>query len=298
MIAKIWHRRASASKREHYSNFPKGHAIPGRTTTTRNIAAYLLMPARQCIFAVGIAWGGIALFGMLRIQQAQAQDAETKYLHMAPVEQYLMNRDAEIALARSAAPDSISRDATILVLGRNGFETAVKGSNGFVCMVQRVGSGAIDWPEFWSPKIRAAECLNPPAARSMVPIYELKTRLVLAGDTPEDIYNKIGAAFSRGDLSALEPGAMSYMMSKDAYLTDHTDAGSHAMAHVMFYVPIADADTWGASRPNSPVGSASYWFNSAGLSDKFKDLPTIRVFTVKVPWWSDGTPANHVHDDH
>jgi hypothetical protein len=97
MIAKIRHRRASASKREHYSNFPKGHAIPGRTTTTRNIAAYLLMPARQCIFAVGIAWGGIALFGMLRIQQAQAQDAETKYLHMAPVEQYLMNRDAEIA---------------------------------------------------------------------------------------------------------------------------------------------------------------------------------------------------------
>lgn len=247
------------------------------------------------IFAAVIAWSGIALFGLLGIQQAQAQDPETEYPHMAPVEQYLMGRDDEIALARSAAPETISSEATILVLGRNGFETAVKGSNGFVCMVQRVGSGAIDWPEFWNPKIRAAECLNPPAARAMVPIYELKTRLVLAGDTPEEIYNKIEAAFSRGDLPALEPGAMSYMMSKDSYLTDHTEAGSHAMAHVMFYVPIADAATWGASRPNSPIGSANYWFDSAGLSQKFKGLPTIRVFTVKVPWWSDGTPADHGH---
>lgn len=253
------------------------------------------MPDRQRIFAAGIVWGCLALFGLLGVPQAQAGDAETQYPHMAPVEQYLMARDAEIALARSAAPEEISRDATVLVMGRDGFETAVKGSNGFVCMVQRVGSGAIDWPEFWSPKIRAAECLNPPAARSMVPIYELKTRLALAGDAPEEIYNKVEAAFSHGDLPALEPGAMSYMMSKDSYLTDHTDAGSHAMAHVMFYVPIVDPATWGASRPNSPVGSVSYWFDSAGLSQKFKGLPTIRVFTVKVPWWSDGTPANHVH---
>lgn len=295
MIAEMWHRRVSVSKPEHHDDFSKNRAIPGRTTTAGDIAAYLLMAVRRCVFAMGIAWGGIALAGLLGAQQAQAQDTGTKYPRMAPLEQYLMDRNAEIALARSAAPEDISRDATVLVLGRNGFETAVKGSNGFVCMVQRVGSGAIDWPEFWNPKIRAAECLNPPAARSMVPIYELKTRLVLAGDTPEEIYNKVEAAFSRGDLPALEPGAMSYIMSKDSYLTDTTYAGSHAMAHVMFYVPIADPKTWGAGQPNSPVGSASYWFNSAGLSQKFKGLPTIRVFTVKVPWWSDGTPAPHVH---
>jgi hypothetical protein len=244
---------------------------------------------------VAIAWGGIGLFGMLGIQPTQGQNAVTKYPDMAPVKQYLMDRDPEIALARSAAPEAISRDATVLVLGPKGFETAVNGSNGFVCMVQRVGSGAIDWPEFWNPKIRAAECLNPIAARTMVPIYEMKTRLVLARYTPEDIYNEIEAAFSRGKCPALRPGAMSYMMSKNSYLTDD---GSHDMAHVMFYVPIADADAWGAGLPNSPVGSANYWFNSAGLSQKFKGLPTIRVFTVKVPTWSDGTPADHTHDDH
>src|SRR5262245_24741975 len=69
--------------------------------------------------------------------QAMAQHATTPYPNMAPIEQYLMDRTAEIALARSAAPESISRDAEVLVLGRHGFETAVKGKNGFVCIVER-----------------------------------------------------------------------------------------------------------------------------------------------------------------
>lgn len=76
------------------------------------------------------------------------------YSKMAPVDQYLMERNAEIQLARSAAPDSISRDATILVLGRQGYETAVEGKNGFVCMVGRAWMAAFDWPEFWNPKVR------------------------------------------------------------------------------------------------------------------------------------------------
>ncbi len=64
--------------------------------------------------------------------QAMAQDAKTTYPSMRPIEQYLMDRTAEIALARSAAPESISRDAEVLVLGRHGFETAIKGKNSFV----------------------------------------------------------------------------------------------------------------------------------------------------------------------
>ena len=58
---------------------------------------------------------------------AAAQNAATAYPKMAPIEQYLMDRNAEIALARTAAPETVSRDAEVLVLGRNGFETAVKG---------------------------------------------------------------------------------------------------------------------------------------------------------------------------
>src|SRR6202047_188774 len=87
--------------------------------------------------------------------QAMAQDATTPYPKMAPIDQYLMtDQGAEIALARSAAPESISRDAEVLVLGRHGFETAAKGKNGFVCIVERSWMAGTDDPNFWNPKLR------------------------------------------------------------------------------------------------------------------------------------------------
>ena len=87
-----------------------------------------------------------------------------KYSKMAPVDQYLMEKNAEILLARSAAPDPISSDGTILVRGRQGYETAVGGKNGFVRMVERSWMAAFDSPEFWNPKVKGAECLNRQAA--------------------------------------------------------------------------------------------------------------------------------------
>ena len=122
------------------------------------------------------------LIGLSVIHHAMAKNTAAPYAKMAPAEQYLMaDRNAEIALARSAAPASISRDATVLVLGRKGYETAVEGKNGFVCVVARGWSGPFDWPEFWNPKIKAADCLNPQAARSIVPIYLLRATLAMAG---------------------------------------------------------------------------------------------------------------------
>src|SRR5579859_1201634 len=101
------------------------------------------------VFLVGAAW------------QAKSQDAKTPYPNMAPLEQYLIqDRDAEIALARSAAPESIAHDAEVMVLGRHGYETAVQGKNGFVCIVERAWTSPIDDPEFWNPKGRAPICLN------------------------------------------------------------------------------------------------------------------------------------------
>src|SRR4029077_6786258 len=96
-----------------------------------------------------------------------AQALKTPYPEMAPAEQYrIANREDEIALARSAAPPSISGDAEVLVLGSHGYETAVKGKNGFVCFVQRSWTAGFDDPEFWNPKIRGPNCFNPPAART------------------------------------------------------------------------------------------------------------------------------------
>src|SRR6266536_1833371 len=115
-------------------------------------------------------------------QQTQDQGNKTPYPKMAPLEQYLMDRDAEIALARSAAPESISRDATVVVLGRHGYETAVEGKNGFVCNVDRSWMDQFEKsPEFWNPKRRGPVCYSPPAARTVLPITLMRTKLALAG---------------------------------------------------------------------------------------------------------------------
>jgi hypothetical protein len=81
-----------------------------------------------------------------------------KYSNMAPVDQYLMERNAEILLARRPLP--IPYPATPRSLGRQGYETAVRGKNGFVCLVERSWMAAFDSPEYWNPKVRGAECLN------------------------------------------------------------------------------------------------------------------------------------------
>ena len=174
---------------------------------------------------------------------------------MAPLEQYLMDRNAEIALARSAAPDAISHDATVLVLGRHGYETAVEGKNGWVCMVERGWMAPFDSPEFWNPKVRGANCLNAPAARFVLPFANKRTELVLAGHSKVEVIAAIAAALDKKELPGLEPGGVCYMMSKSSYLFDH---GDHNGPHLMFYEPVKDNAAWGANVPNSPVLSVNY----------------------------------------
>lgn len=240
-------------------------------------------------FALLVVLGAAAL-GMAH--RVMAQDAPTPniapYLNMAPIEQYLMDRSAEIALARSAAPEAISRDATVLVLGRHGYETAVEGKNGWVCRVGRGWGALFDWPEFWSPKIRAAECLNPPAARSTLPLANKQTELLLAGHSRVEVIAQIHAALEKEEFHALEPGAVSYMMAKSSYLTDN---GGHNMPHIMFYAPTRDVAAWGANLPNSPVMGVNYWYLSEQSYPQLQSFPAISVFLIGAEKWSDGTPA-------
>ncbi|HEY5084978.1 MAG TPA: hypothetical protein VII48_10670, partial [Rhizomicrobium sp.] len=88
---------------------------------------------------------------------------------MVPVAEYLIPRDAEIALARSAATNAIAKDAQIMVFTTTGFQTAVKGTNGFVCLVARSWSAGFGDPDFWNPQVRAPICYNALAAKSQVP---------------------------------------------------------------------------------------------------------------------------------
>jgi hypothetical protein len=239
-----------------------------------------------------IAITGFALLAVLgTAHHAMAQDVTTPYPKMAPIEQYLMDRDAEIALARSAAPDAISHDASVLVLTRHGYETAVKGKNGWICWVGRGWMAMFDHPEFWSPKVRAADCLNPPAARSILPYAHKRTELLLAGHSKQEVITAIKAAIDKKELPALEQGTVSYMMSKSSYLTD---SGDHNVPHLMFFQSVKDGAAWGANLTNSPVLSVNYWYISAQSYPQLKSLPPLSVFLVGVDKWSDGTPApNH-----
>jgi hypothetical protein len=232
--------------------------------------------------------GALTVIALLSVAlPARAEDAKPRYPKMAAINQYLIpDRNVEIALARSAAPESISRDATVLVLGRHGYETAVNGKNGFVCMVDRGWTSAIDWPELWNPKLLGPVCLNAPAAQSLLPIVYKKTEMTLAGDSEAAIVAAMKAAFQKKELPALAPGAMSYMMSKSAYLTDDDH---HNLAHVMFYNTLPDGRIWGADLPKSPIASSSYWFPNDDDNAQAHGLPPVRVFVVGVKRWSDGT---------
>jgi hypothetical protein len=232
---------------------------------------------------------GFALVAaLIASRPVAAQDAKQPYPNMAPIEQYLMDRDAEIALARSAAPDAISHDASVIVLTRHGYETAVEGKNGWVCWVGRGWMGMFDHPEFWNPKLRAAECINPPAVRSVLPYAYKRTELLLGGHSKQEVIAAIKAAIDKKELPALEQGTVSYMMSKDSYLSDY---GGHNASHMMFYETAKEGAAWGANLTNSPVLAVNYWYITAEAYPQLKSFPPLSVFLVGVTKWSDGTPA-------
>lgn len=221
------------------------------------------------------------------LSTASPIQAQGPYPTMAPIEQYRMPHDAEIALARTAAPPSISRDADVLVLGQTNYETAVHGTNGFVCLVGRSFTGPLTNNEFWNPKNRSPMCYNPPAARTVVPFILKVTGMALAGLTNPQIAQGIKLAVDKKELGAPASGSMCFMMSKEAYLTDR---GGHNVAHLMFEVPRIEGSAWGA--------------DLAGTSGKFQDSPIAFVsfdpapmteFIVPMGQWSDGTDVTAAH---
>jgi hypothetical protein len=206
------------------------------------------------------------------------------YERMAPLSQYLMaDRQAEINLARSAAPSAISIHATVLVLNSRGYETAEKGTNGFTCLVERSWMSPFDSPEFWNWKMRGPICYNPPAARTVL-LYTLqRTEMALSGLTKSQMLDRTKAALADKQLPTPEPGSMSYMMSKNGDLGDRVGPW---LSHLMFYAPKTDGAkdgvSWGADLPGSPVV----------LDTSHRVVPEPEtIFMVPVAHWSDGTSA-------
>jgi len=216
----------------------------------------------------------LALFGAAlpaHGQHAARQASSSEYPTMAPISEYRMARDSEIALARTAAPAAISRDAQIMVLGDKNFEVAVPGRNGFLCVVGRAFAGPLSNPEFWSPRNRSPICYNAPAVRSLWPYALKQTGLALSGASKAEITDAIRSAVARQELGTPEQGSMAYMMSRQAYLTDR---GGHNLAHLMFELP-----------GNGVLRDDPDYFVS------WAPAPVIE-FIVPVGQWSDGTPIN------
>jgi hypothetical protein len=208
------------------------------------------------------------------LEPAGAQDGQKDlYPNMAPVAQYrISDRSEEIALARTAAPASISADAEILVLGERGYETAAKGKNGFVCLVERSWSAPFDNAEFWNPKNRSPICLDAAAASTVLPIDLERTQWVLAGFSKAQMIDRTKSSAIAHKLPA--PGSMAYMLSKQGYLND---GAGHWHPHLMFFEPHTAAADWGANLPGSPV------LGQEGGPDE------ATVFFVPLQKWSDGT---------
>jgi hypothetical protein len=224
---------------------------------------------------------GPGAFGMAfllgAIGSAWADDPKPIYPAMAPVEQYrVASASDEIALSRSAAPISISGDASVLTLGDHGYETALKGKNGFVCLVQRSWAAGFDDADFWNPKLRAPICFNPAAARTILPAYLERTEWAVAGVSKADMINRTSAELAASRIATPEPGAVAFMMSKQGYLGD---AAGHWHPHLMFFFAHPNVADWGADLHGSPVFAAK------------DDSQRITTFFVLVPTWSDGTPA-------
>ena len=193
---------------------------------------------------------------------------------------YLMaSRDAEVALARSAAPASISGAAAVLVLTRDGFVEAAHGSNGFTCLVARSFNARVGDPDFWRPQVRAPHCLNPQASRSVLPEMKKREEWIMSGVSPSQIAARTRHAYAAHQFPMPEAGAMAYMLSPQQHLSE---ANPHWMPHLMFYFDRSmSASEWGAGGMSAPVINGS------------ADDPSSPVLTLLVPvrQWSDGTTA-------
>jgi hypothetical protein len=192
----------------------------------------------------------------LSVLSSGAIRGETKY---PPIDQYLLSRDAEIALARTAAPANISDRATIKVLTKSGYEVAHEGDNGAVCLVMRGFAAPTYTPvQFreivYDPTIHAPICFTAPAARSAMPYYELRTKLAIAGMSPDQIARALETAYVKGELPKRDAVTFAYMWSAHQHLGPGIGAWH---PHVMVFAPYYENTMVGGNDFGSPFPQVS-----------------------------------------
>lgn len=197
-----------------------------------------------------------------------------------PLQAYMMDRAAEIALARSAAPDSISQNATVKVLTPMGFVVAENGSNGFVCMVMRAWSAPTFTPVqlrniVYDATIRAPICFDPRASLNVMPYYELRSKLGMQRKTPDQITHGIQDAYANGQLPKREAVSFGYMWSADMNLGPPI---GHWHPHVMVFAPYYQNAMVGGNPFGSPLPQVT---DDAGTPFTVIVIPVDMALAVK-----------------
>jgi hypothetical protein len=199
-----------------------------------------------------------------------------------PLSEYLMPRDAEVALARSAAPPNISNGATIKVLTKSGFEVAHPGDNGNVCMVMRGFSAPSYTPAqfrnlVYDPTVRAPICFTAPAARAVMPYYEMRTKLAMEGKDPDQIADALKAAYAQGRLPPRDQVAFAYMWSAHQNLASGIGAWH---PHVMIFAPNYENSMVGGNAFGSPLPQLT---DDAGTPFSVVVIPVDDRLAVQLP---------------
>lgn len=189
---------------------------------------------------------------LVSMQAASVRGQNPQY---PPVSEYMMTPEAEVALARSAAPANISERATIKVLATSGYQVAREGDNGFVCMVMRGWSAPTYTPAqfrdlVYDPKVHAPICFNPAASRTVMPYYELRSKLAMESKTPEQIAEGLQAAYVKGKLPKREGVSFAYMWSADQYLASGV---GHWHPHMMVFAPYYENSMLGGNPFGAPL---------------------------------------------
>jgi len=210
-------------------------------------------------------------------EAAVAKGQAPKY---PPIDQYMMPRDAEIALAKSAAPASLADHATIKVLTKSGFVVAREGDNGAVCMVMRGFSAPTYTPAqfrdlVYDPTVHAPICFTAPAARTAMPYYEMRTKLAMEGKSPDQIAEALQAAYVHGELPRRDSVTFAYMWSSHQHLGPGIGAWR---PHMMVFAPYYDNSMVGGNEFGSPLPQVS---DDAGTPFTVVVIPVDESLAIK-----------------
>jgi len=197
-----------------------------------------------------------------------------------PLSEYMMAPEAEIALAKSAAPEKVSARATIKILTPSGYKVTAQGDNGFVCLVMRgwaaaTSTAASDRDLVYYAKLRAPICFDPVASRTVLPLQELQTKLGMEGNGPDQIAKEVQAAYVKGELPRMEAVAFGYMFSADSDLGQGFGAWH---PHMMVYTPHYENSMLGG---NEEGGGALPFVSDAGTPFAVTVIPVDDRLAVK-----------------